>query len=150
LGEPDSRGFIALLAAFRATGGTAPAEIVDRLLQARPTGRAVSLAQLIDTGEAFGFEWRRTVWIPMFQFNPDDLSVKADAQDVRAALPSQWSGWSLASWFAAPNARLDGRNPVDMLGRHLHDVLLAALALDTGDEWSLPLAHRPQAVAAHV
>jgi hypothetical protein len=74
-----TRGFVALLEAFRTTGGTAP-----------------GLANLIHTGQVFGFEWCASLWIPMFQFAADDLALKPGAQRVRAELPPLWSGWQLA------------------------------------------------------
>lgn len=146
----SGRGFIALLEAFRATGGTAPGEIVGRLLEERHVGNAVSLAKLIDTGQAFGFEWRANLWIPMFQFDALDLGLKASAQHVRAELPPLWSGWTLASWFAAPNPRLDGRSPADMLDPAFEAVMRAAQTAELADEFAVPLVRRAHAVAAHV
>ena len=147
---PSGRGFIALLEAFRATGGTAPGEIVGRLLEEHQVGNAVSLAKLIHTGQAFGFEWRDSLWIPMFQFDANDLALRAGVQSVRAELPSLWSGWNVASWFAAPNARLDGHSPADWLDSDLEAVVQAAQALESVDEFSAPLARRAHEVAAHV
>jgi hypothetical protein len=147
---PSGRGFIALLEAFRATGGTAPGEIVGRLLEEHQVGNAVSLAKLIYTGQAFGFEWRDSLWIPMFQFDANDLALKGSAQSVRAELPSLWSGWQVASWFAGPNARLDAHSPADRLDSDLEAVLQAAQALESVDEFSAPLVRRAHEVAAHV
>ena len=147
---PSSHGFIALLEAFRATGGTAPGAIVGRLLEEHQVGNAVCLAKLIYTGQAFGFEWRDSLWIPMFQFDANDLALKASAQCVRAELPSLWSGWQVATWFAAPNARLDGRSPADRLAPDLEAVVQAAQALESADEFSAPLVRRAHEVAAHV
>ncbi len=147
---PSCRGFIALLEAFRATGGTAPGAIVGRLLEERQVGNAVSLVQLIDTGQAFGFEWRDSLWIPMFQFDANDLALKANAQSVRAELPSLWSGWRVATWFAAPNARLDGRSPADRLDSDLEAVVQAAQWLESVDELAVPLARRAHQLAAHL
>jgi hypothetical protein len=127
---PNGRGFIALLEAFRATGGTAPGEIVGRLLEEHQAGTAVSLAKRIYTGQVFGFEWRASLWIPMFQFDADDLSLKGGAQQVRAALPALWSGWAVASWFAAPNALLGGHLPANRLDPDLDSVLRAARSLN--------------------
>ena len=147
---PRGRGFIALLEAFRATGGTAPGEIVGRLLEAHQIGDAVSLAKLIYTGQAFGFEWRDSLWIPMFQFDANDLALKASAQRIRAELPPLWSGWNVATWFAATNARLEGRSPADRLDSNVEAVMRAARLLESVEEFSLPLARRPNAVAAYV
>ena len=147
---PSGRGFIALLEAFRATGGTAPGEIAGRLLEEHQVGNAVSLAKLIYTGQAFGFEWRDSLWIPMFQFDANDLALKASAQNVLAELSSLCSGWQVASWFAAPNARLYGHSPADRLDSDLEAVLKAAQALESVDEFSAPLVRRAHEVAAHV
>jgi len=124
--RPGGRGFIALLEAFRASGGTAPGEIVGRLLEAHQVGDAVSLARLVHSGAVFGFEWRGSLWIPMFQFDAHDLSVRRGPQRVRAALPESCQGWALAAWFATPNAWLQGHLPVDGLASDLRAVLGAA------------------------
>lgn len=115
-----------MLEAFRATGGTAPGEVVGRLLEDHHAGQAVSLAKLVYSGQVFGFEWRANLWIPMFQFEAVDLAIRTDVQAVRAALPGPWSGWRLAAWFATANARLEGRCPADLLDWDLPAVMRAA------------------------
>ena len=147
---PCGPGFIALLEAFRATGGTARGEILGRLLEDHRIGDAVRLAKLIYTGQAFGCEWRDSLWIPMFQFDANDLVLKASVQSVRAELPSLWSGWQVASWFAAPNARLDGHTPADRLDSDLEGVVQAAAALSSVDEFALLAARRAHEEARHV
>jgi hypothetical protein len=124
--QPSGRGFIALLEAFRASGGTAPGEIVGRLLEAHQMGDAVSLARLVRSGEVFGFEWRGNLWIPMFQFDANDLSVRRGPQRVRAALPESCQGWAQAAWFATPNTWLHEERPVDLLPLDLGAVIDAA------------------------
>jgi hypothetical protein len=135
--RPNGRGFIALLEAFRATGGTAPGEIVARLLEehqgGHDGGRAGSLAKQIYTGQVFGFEWRAKLWIPMFQFGADDLALKPGVQRVRAELASLGSGWAVASWFAEPNPQLDGRSPVDRVDLDFDAVMRAAQSLQRTD-----------------
>ncbi|MEO8299928.1 MAG: hypothetical protein ABI574_19220 [Burkholderiales bacterium] len=123
---PSGRGFVTLLEAFRASGGTAPGDIVARLMEDHHTGEAVSLAKLVHSGQVFGFEWRSSLWIPMFQFNADDLSIVSASQLVRGELPEFWSGWAVAMWFATPNWRLEDRRPVDLLASDLTAVLHAA------------------------
>jgi hypothetical protein len=112
---PCARGFISLLEAFRASGGTAPSGIVSRLLDDHRMAHAKTLAELILSQQVFGFEWRSTLWIPMFQFDLDNLALKNSPQRLRSALPSAWSGWSVASWFATPDIRLEGHTPADAL-----------------------------------
>jgi len=124
--RPSGSAFIALLECFRASGGTAPGEIVGRLLEEHRIGDATSLAQLVHSGRVFGFAWRASLWIPMFQFDADDLSLRSDVQQVRAALPPLWSGWDVATWFATPNARLDDHCPVHQMNLDPDAVLQAA------------------------
>jgi len=124
--QPTGAGFIALLERFRATGGTAPSEIVDHLLAEHHADTPVSLHQLIANGHVFGFTWRAALWIPMFQFDADHLSVRPTVQSVLAALPADWSGWTIARWFATANERLGGGQPVDSLDADANDVLAAA------------------------
>ncbi len=126
--SPTSRGFAALLGAFRATGGTARGDDVARLLEDHRLGDFISLAKLISGRQVFGFEWRSTLWIAMFPFDLGDLSVKPAAQQVLLELGADFNDWRCAAWFARPNAWLDGRAPVDLIAARLPDVLEAARA----------------------
>lgn len=146
---PSRHGFVTLLEAFRSSGGTAPGEIVGRLLADHCVGEAVSLAKLVHSGQVFGFEWRCSLWIPMFQFNPDDLSIVVASQTVRAELPELWSGWTVAMWFATGNAQLDGRRPVELLGSDFADVFRAAQALASMPDPSFTQAQRKLELTAH-
>jgi hypothetical protein len=152
LETPCGSSFVALLEAFRATGGTAPGDIVGRLLEEHQVGNAVSLATLIYTGQVFGFEWRASLWIPVFQFDADDLRLKAAPQRVRAALPPVWSGWAVAAWFATPNAELDGCCPADRLGTDTEGnaVLRAAQALQAAEDWAHMRVPRRHEMTARV
>jgi hypothetical protein len=127
-GLPTDRDFIAMRASYRATGGTARGDDLGRLLEDRRRGDGVSLARLIVSGEVFGFEWQRTFWIPMFQFELRDLSRKPGPRQVLAELASEFDGWTLAQWFAQPNCWLNERRPVDVLDANLPAVLGAARA----------------------
>jgi hypothetical protein len=133
---PSGSGFIALLETFRMTGGTAPGEIMGALLEEHHAGDAVGLARLLCSGELFAFEWRASLWLPMFQFALPDLSLKVAPQRVRLALPTAWSGWALACWFATPNAWLTDRRPVDLLDTDPDAVLRAAQSLKWIDEFA--------------
>ena len=123
---PTHGGFTALLAAFRASGGTARGDDVARLLEDHGLGDFIGLAKLIASGEVFGFEWRSELWIPMFQFELRDLSVQPATRQVLSALGSGFKGWSRAAWFARPNSCLNFLAPVDLLATRLPDVLDAA------------------------
>jgi hypothetical protein len=88
----------------------------------------VSLGKLIASNEIFGFAWRDTFWIPMFQFDLVDLSVENGARQVLAELGPEFDGWARASWFATAHPLLDGARPVDVLKSKLAMVLDAARA----------------------
>lgn len=98
-------------------------------MQDRHAGNTTSLTRLIATGQVFGFGWRSSLWLPMFQFDADGLSPTAGPQRVREALPCRQSGWATACWFAAPNRWLEGDCPADRLAAAPDAVLQAALAL---------------------
>jgi hypothetical protein len=127
-GLPSVAGFAALLGAFRSSGGTTRGDDLARLLADHNRGDYVSLARLIVAGEVFGFEWRKTLWIPMFQFDSHDLGVKQGARQVLAELSADFDGWGRAAWFANSNSWLGGHRPVDTLALDMPAVLDAARA----------------------
>lgn len=139
---PEGNGFVGLLHAFFDSGGTLEAEAVDRLLQACQGAEAGGLSGLLETRQVFGFEWRDALWIPMFQFNPDDLSVRPGSQRVRDELPVLWSGWNQACWFASPNIWLSGRAPVELFESAQQDLEEAARA------WRPPHPSGPEGARA--
>ena len=70
----------------------------------------------------------------MFQFDADDLSCKPGPARVRAELGGLDSGWAVASWFARPNAQLEGRTPVEIVDVDLGAVVDAARRCATASE----------------
>jgi hypothetical protein len=150
---PSSRGFVSLLQAFRATGGMACGQVVGQLFDKHRAGSACSLAQLVNTGQIFGFKWRSSLWIPMFQFEADNFCVKCGPQKVRSALPAQWQAWTVASWFATPYVMLDGQRPVDAFDTNLGAVMCTARSVTTGLAQSLSRQvapeNTPQTMAAY-
>lgn len=126
--SPSDRDFAAMRAAYRATGGIARGDDLARLLEDRRCGDGASLARLITCNAVFGFEWRRDFWIPMFQFELRDLSLKSAPRQVLAELCAEFDGWTLATWFAQPNCWLNDLRPVDVLDSDLPAVLEAARA----------------------
>lgn len=127
-GRPCSAGFAALLGAYRSSGGSTRGDDLARLLEDRQRSDGVSLARLIECGAAFGFEWRETLWIPMFQFDSRDLAVKSGVRQALVELSADFDGWELAAWFASGNTWLGGHRPVDLMESDLPAVLGAARA----------------------
>ena len=122
------RQFLAMRDAYRRSGGLARGEDLARLLEDHRRGDFVSLAKLIAAGEVLAFEWRDAHWIPMFQFNLGDLSIKPAPRRVLGELAKTFDGWSLAVWFVEPNSWLSHRRPVDLMEAELSAVLEAARA----------------------
>lgn len=126
--EPCDHDFAMLRKAYRASGGIARGDDLARFLSEHHSGDFVSLAMLILEGDLFAFQWQQTFWVPMFQFDLSDLSVKPNpnAGQVLTELAGEFDGWALALWFAEPNHWLQGARPVDVLNANLPDVLQAA------------------------
>lgn len=126
--EPCGLDFAAMRETYRASGGVARGDDLARMLSERQAGDFVSLAMLILARDVFAFQWQQSFWVPMFQFDLRDLSVKtnANARQVLAELADQFDGWALAVWFAQPNHWLHGARPVDLLNSNLAEVLEAA------------------------
>ena len=89
--NPSELDFNRLRAAYRATGGVVCAHEPARLLEENRPTYLMSLEKLITLSAVIGFDWRGTVWIPMFQFGRRGAAwsvnlvgrVQADALWVR-------------------------------------------------------------------
>lgn len=121
-------GFDSMVAAFKASGGTARADDFALLLEQRKTGNFISLAKQLVSRDIFSFEFKNHFWIPMFQFNLHDLTVSHEAKRVVDELAAVLDSLMLALWFTEPNAWLKSRRPVDMMEHFFSDVLAAARA----------------------
>ena len=126
--SPNSRGFVTMLSQYHASGGLARGDTLGRLLDDWQCGDHVSLARLISADEIFSFRWRGECWIPMFQFELRDLSVKPGPRRVLAELMQVFDDWQLAVWFVRPNPWLQTKRPLDLLDSDLTGVLEVARA----------------------
>lgn len=113
-------------AAYRATGGVACGDDLARLAGVCAHVDLALLARRVVAGGVFGFDWRGSFWIPMFQFDLRDLSIRTGPRRVIEALAPAWDGWTMAAWFSRQNARLNERRPVDLLDSDLEAVVAAA------------------------
>ena len=125
---PSSGGFVALLLGYRESGGMVRGDDLAHLLAERHCGDYISLARLIASGQVVSFEWNRSVWIPMFQFERRDLSVVKSLKPALTDLTCELDGWALAVWLVRSNARLNGARPLDALGSQPSRVVAAARA----------------------
>ena len=122
----NRQGFDAVIAAYKTRGGTARADDLALLLEEKHKGDFVSVAKRIVARDIFSFEWQSHYWVPMFQLNPHDLSVKLEVRRVVRELDGVLDSWTMAQWFAQPNVWLKGQTPVDMVDRQFSEVLNAA------------------------
>ena len=125
---PNSADVASLLATFRKTGGVVRGDELAMMLENLKMGDAASLGRAMASGEICSFQWRSAFWIPMFQFDLDNLSFKRGPRKILRELTGVFDGWMLTAWFAQPNSRLGGRKPVDLLGSNLPAVQEAARA----------------------
>ena len=124
----NDRDFDVMIGVYKTCGGTARADDLALLLEERKTGNFVSVAKRIVSRDIFSFEWQNNFWVPMFQFNPKDMSVKQEVRRVVHELNVVLDNWTLAHWFTEPNTWLKGKRPVHMVDDHFSDVLGAARA----------------------
>lgn len=123
---PSAAGFAAMQSALQLSGGLLHADDLVCRWRDRRRGNYVSLARMIAVGEVCSFEWQRGQWLPVFQFDPHDYSVKQPVHMVQVELGHTLRGWTLAAWFAQPNPWLDHHRPADLLHLRPLKVLKAA------------------------
>jgi hypothetical protein len=103
-------------------------EDLAHTMAAHRQGDYASLARQIVDRDVLCFDWEASYWLPMFQFDLRDLSVRCDLLPVIGELQNDCDDWALAGWFARAHADLGGRAPVDLLDTDLAAVLVAARA----------------------
>ncbi|MBA3057218.1 MAG: hypothetical protein KJ614_12155 [Gammaproteobacteria bacterium] len=123
--------FITLLNAYRDSGGLAPAQEVVALLRRHIECGPAMLTRLIVSKEVICFGWQSALWLPLFQFNPVDMSLQTGLSPVLTELSPHLDAWQVANWFAQPNSWLGGASatPARMLAIDPAAVLSAARAL---------------------
>ena len=122
----NRQGFDNMIGAYKTSGGTARVDDLALLLEERNQGDFVSLVKRIAARDVFSFEWQSHYWVPMFQFDQTDMSVRQEVRRVVHELAGVLDNWTLAQWFTEPNAWLKGRRPVDMVDCQFSEVLGAA------------------------
>jgi hypothetical protein len=124
--RPNTRDFDAMLAAYMWSGGIGRQQDVAHRLEADQGASPSSLQNLINSNAVFAFDWRGSLWLPMFQFQQPDMYVKPQSRRVLAELAGVFDGWSMAVWYLQQNSWLDNRRPIDLIDRHPSAVLSAA------------------------
>lgn len=124
----NRHGFDNMIDVYRTSGGTARADDLALLLEERQKGDFVSLARRMVTQDIFNFKFHDHFWIPMFQFDVSDMSIKKEVRRVINELNTVLDNWTLALWFTEPNAWLNEKKPIHLIARQFPEVLAAARA----------------------
>lgn len=128
-GLRSDAAFLRLLSAFRGHAGLARGDEVARLMTERNGGGTASLARQMVAGDLIWFAWQSEHWLPMFQFDRRDMSLRSGVRCALGELRGVYDGWELSMWFAEPHAWLDGRRPLDVIDDDV-DALVEAARVD--------------------
>ncbi len=120
------RQFMALLNAFRNSGGLARAQEVFTMYRSRHGADVATLARWIVRREIISFDWQSKVWVPLFQFDRTTMALQPGLNLVLSVLNPILDPEELAAWFAQPSRWLKEQAPADMLGTDPSAVLQAA------------------------
>ncbi|MET0519233.1 MAG: hypothetical protein ABW005_10410 [Burkholderiaceae bacterium] len=122
--------FLALLGAFRASGGLArEADLLARWRVGIDTGKRIPRRDRpASTATALRLRWDGRDWLPLFQFQRPLLllRLRQDVLRVRAELGPVFEDARLLLWFAEPNHWLEDARPIDRLAADPAGVLQAA------------------------
>lgn len=120
--------FVALLNAFRRSGGLARAPEVVARFKRQGVDDVSPLASWLVKRQVISVEWQSKIWLPLFQFSPTGMALRTGLSSVLAELVVQYDEWDLADWFAQPNVWLADSAPADVLAIAAPQVLNAARA----------------------
>ncbi|WP_295960683.1 antitoxin Xre/MbcA/ParS toxin-binding domain-containing protein [Rhodoferax sp.] len=120
--------FIALLDAYRPSGGLARTQETLELFMRRGGPDLATVARWMAGREVLCLDWHAQSWMPVFQFDLVDMVPLPQLALVLAELNPVYPPWALAAWFAQPNPWLEGERPADVLVSDAADVLNAARA----------------------
>ena len=120
--------FVAMLNAYRASGGLCRSEEVRRRLQCHDAIPGAMLVRWMLKRKVICFEWLSQTWLPWFQFQHSDMRPLPELTRVFAELTPVFDAWEMANWFAQPNQWLANCAPVDTLDANPSAVLHAARA----------------------
>lgn len=107
--------FIALLNAYRASGGLYRADEIADLLRRHGMENYMRLARRLAGREILSFRWNEVIWVPAFQLRGPELEVREEVCEVLDELAPVMEGFEIAQWFVAPNLWLGGAAPLRLI-----------------------------------
>ena len=118
--------FAELLNAYRRSGGLARgSEVAMRAANRRLDGMAW-LEDCLQRRMLISLDWHSGLWLPLFQFDRSDMSLREDVRGPCSELSGVMDGWELALWFVRPQCLLHHCSPLDVLDTQPELVLDAA------------------------
>ncbi len=108
---PVNDQFVAMLNAYRSSGGLARGGEVLALFGRRGSPDLAQLARRIVQRQVIAFDWQFETWLPWFQFNKLDLGTHAALEEVLVELNPVHDPWQLAGWFVRRHEALRNRTP---------------------------------------
>ena len=120
--------FVAMLDAYRNSGGLARCPELLALLKQRSVADVAILARWIVEREVICFEWQSQTWFPLFQFVRPEFVPDPRHFPILMELACIFDSAEVAYWFASPHPDLAESKPVDLLDSDMPAVLLAARA----------------------
>lgn len=118
--------FMELLRGFRLYGGLARSdEAADRVRRTNVIDLRTLARQIVD-GQALCLDWGETLWLPLLQFNPPDMTLRPAVARVVAELMPAFDAWEVCEWLLRPNSTLDDLPPAALIATRAEAVLGAA------------------------
>jgi hypothetical protein len=124
--SPAITQYLAMAQVYRRTGGLLSGDDLAMRLRRRSTQPLSLVARWIVARDVVCIRWRSQTWLPSFQFDPTDMSLRREVSGVIDELAGIVQDWDLALWFSQPNPWLDNAIPVDVIDHEQPAVLNAA------------------------
>ncbi len=120
--------FATMARRYRDGGGLLTGNEVAQLVGRHADQSTSRVAHWIVDRSVVSLSWRAQIWLPLFQFESCDMSLRPGTERVVRELTPVFDDWDLAVWFTNPNGWLDDAMPLDVLAFDLAAVLDAARA----------------------
>lgn len=123
---PLDAQFIDMLASFQGCGGLARTEEALAWLDGEVEQGLSTLACWLALRQVVSLEWQGQTWLPLFQFDRRDMSIRPELAPIVSELGGVFDAWELAHWFARPNSTLEGLTPAEVFREDAASVLQTA------------------------
>lgn len=111
---------------FQATGGLVSADMMVALLRTRVDQPLSWVARWIVRREVLSLSVCGRHCMPLFQFEPESLSIRQGVSDAIGELKDVFDPGELLTWFATPHEGLGGRCPAACVQSDPSDLIQAA------------------------